>query len=171
MFFHVTLEHEITLHPRYFGPNLLDTVRRKLFSEVEGTCSGKHGFVIAVTIIDKVGVGKILPNSGFVVYPVRYKAIVFKPFPGEVVDGIVTQLNKVGLFVEVGPLTCFISKHSIPRDMFFDPNGNPPCFRTEDEDMIVQTGDEVRLKIVGTRVDVKDIFAVGSLDQDYLGPI
>lgn len=24
-------------------------------------------------------------------------------------------------------------RKSIPRDMFFDPNGNPPCYRTEDE--------------------------------------
>lgn len=34
MFFHVTLEQEILLHPRYFGPNLLDAVTKKLYSEV-----------------------------------------------------------------------------------------------------------------------------------------
>ena len=37
----VALEHEILLHPRYFGPNLLETVKKKLFTEVEGTCTGK----------------------------------------------------------------------------------------------------------------------------------
>uniref|UniRef100_A0A2K5QVB2 POLR2G n=1 Tax=Cebus imitator TaxID=2715852 RepID=A0A2K5QVB2_CEBIM len=40
MFYHISLEHEILLHPRYFGPNLLNTVKQKLFTEVEGTCTG-----------------------------------------------------------------------------------------------------------------------------------
>ena len=58
MFYHISLEHEIMLHPRYFGPQLMDTVKQKLFSEVEGTCTGKYGFVIAVTTIDSIGSGK-----------------------------------------------------------------------------------------------------------------
>ena len=29
--------------------------------------------------------------------------------------------------------------------------------------------DEIRLKIVGTRVDASDIFAIGTLMDDYLG--
>lgn len=38
----ISLEHEILLHPRYFGPQLMDTVRQMLFTEVEGTCTGKY---------------------------------------------------------------------------------------------------------------------------------
>jgi DNA-directed RNA polymerase II subunit RPB7 len=133
MFYHIQLEHEIVLHPRYFGPNLLDTVKRKLFAEVEGSCTGKHGFVIAVTTIDNIGVGFVQPGQGFVKYPVKYKAIVFRPFKGEVLDAVVTQVNKVGLFTEAGPLTCFISRHSIPSDMEFDADSNPPCYKTQDE--------------------------------------
>ena len=105
------MEHEIILHPQYFGPKLLDTVKQKLFTEVEGTCTGKYGFVIAVTTIDKIGAGTILPGQGFVVYPVKYTAIVFRPFKGEVLDAVVTQVNKVGMFAEIGPLSCFISHH------------------------------------------------------------
>jgi DNA-directed RNA polymerase II subunit RPB7 len=114
------LEHEILLHPRYFGPQLLDTVKQKLYTEVEGTCTGKYvssfehghqdldliiqlcymllfryGFVVAVTTIDNIGAGIIQPGQGFVIYPVKYKAIVFRPFKGEVLDAIVTQVNKV----------------------------------------------------------------------------
>ncbi|XP_062510507.1 DNA-directed RNA polymerase II subunit RPB7 [Corticium candelabrum] len=169
MFYHVQLEHEIVLHPRYFGPNLLDTVKRKLFAEVEGSCTGKHGFVIAVTTIDNIGVGFVQPGQGFVKYPIKYKAIVFRPFKGEVLDAVVTQVNKVGLFTEAGPLTCFISRHSIPSDMEFDPDSNPPCYKTQDEDVVIQQDDEIRLRIVGTRVDANDIFAVGTLMEDYLG--
>ena len=70
----------------------MDTVKQKLFSEVEGTCTGKYGFVIAVTTIDTIGAGLIQPGQGFVVYPVKYKAIVFRPFKGEVLDAVVTQV-------------------------------------------------------------------------------
>lgn len=169
MFYHIALEHEIQLHPRYFGPQLLETVKQKLFNEVEGTCTGKHGFVIAVTTIDNIGAGLIQSGSGFVTYPIKYKAIVFRPFKGEVLDAVVTQVNKVGIFTEIGPLSCFISRHSIPADMAFDANSNPPCYKTETEDMVIQVEDAIRLKIVGTRVDATDIFAIGTLMDDFLG--
>jgi len=71
----------------------------------------RYGFVIAVTHIDNIGCGLILPGQGFVVYTVKYKAIVFRPFKGEVLEAVVTQLNKVGMFAEIGPLSCFISHH------------------------------------------------------------
>ena len=44
MFYHISLDHEIMLHPRYFGPQLMDTVKQKLFTEVEGTCTGQFLF-------------------------------------------------------------------------------------------------------------------------------
>ena len=112
MFYHIALEKEILLHPRYFGPQLLETVKQKLFTEVEGNCTGKYGFVVAVTSIDNIGAGIILPSRGFVQYPIKYKAIVFRPFKGEVVDAIVTQVNKVGIMTKVGPMECFISRYS-----------------------------------------------------------
>lgn len=65
----------------------------------------RYGFVIAVTTIDNIGAGVIQPGRGFVLYPVKYKAIVFRPFKGEVVDAVVTQVNKVrGLMYN---LICF----------------------------------------------------------------
>lgn len=63
MFYHIPLDHEICLHPKYFGPDLLETVKRKLFNEVEGTCTGKYGFVVAVTTIDNIGAGLIQPGT------------------------------------------------------------------------------------------------------------
>ena len=135
-----------------------------LFDEVEGKCIGKsvssatrlaytppfddrYGYVIAVTSLDNIGVGKIQPGDdersidrpyanfllclgrGYVIFPVKYHAIVFRPFKHEVVDAIVTQVTKVrrftsssssrrrlylfqmGIFCKAGPLTCFISRH------------------------------------------------------------
>lgn len=97
--------------------------------------------------------------------------------------------SQVGIFADIGPLSCFISHHvkklitevcimilkyfivfqSIPADMEFCPNVQPPCYKSKDEDIVIHADDEIRLKIVGTRVDATGIFAIGTLMDDYLG--
>jgi len=169
MFFHVELKHELSLHPRYFGEGLLDRVKEKLFYDVEGTCTGKYGFVIAITSIDDIGDGVIESSTGFATYNLKFKAIVFRPFKNEVLDGVVEQVNKVGIFIKSGPQNCFISRHSIPSDMQFD--GNSTSYRTSDENLTIEVGSQVRYKVVGMRIDASDIFAIGTLMDDYLGPL
>ncbi|CAI8031360.1 DNA-directed RNA polymerase II subunit RPB7 [Geodia barretti] len=66
------------------------------------------------------------------------------------------------MFTQIGPLSCFVSKHSIPPEMEFDPNSTPPSYTTADQDVVIQEKDSIRLRIVGTRVDANDIFAVGT---------
>lgn len=48
--------------------------------------------IIAITEI-KMGVIEI--GRGSIVFAVKYKAVVFRPFEGEVLDAVVTQVNKV----------------------------------------------------------------------------
>lgn len=50
----------------------------------------------------------------------------------------------------------FVSIHLIPPDLKFNPNANPPCFEN-DEQQRVERGAMVRIKIMGLRMDVKDI--------------
>ena len=56
MFYHISLDHEIMLHPRYFGPQLMDTVKQKLFTEVEGTCTGKDLELLSGFIRRELGI-------------------------------------------------------------------------------------------------------------------
>ncbi|KAL5112785.1 DNA-directed RNA polymerase II subunit RPB7 [Taenia crassiceps] len=101
----------------------------------------------------------LLPGRGFVQYHIVYRAIVFRPFKGEVVDAVVTQVNKVG---------------SIPQNIKFEgaepSNENANDDDEEEETQIVQLEDRIRLRIIGLRVDASAIFAVGTLMDDYLGP-
>lgn len=41
--------------------------------------------------------------------------------------------------------------------MQYCPNGNPPCYKSKDEDVVIAAEDKIRLKIVGTRVDATGI--------------
>lgn len=106
-------------------------LENKLYADVEGTCSGAYGYIIAVLSIVDIGQGNVLSGTGQAEFITVYRAIVFKPFKGEVVDGIVGEVNKVsilpaaafpgpkltrllfqmGFFVEVGPLNVFVSNH------------------------------------------------------------
>lgn len=69
----------------------------KLYSDVEGTCSGRFGYIIAVVSVLDIGKGMVLPGSGQAEFVTRYRAIVFKPFKGEVVDGVVANVNKASI--------------------------------------------------------------------------
>lgn len=52
-----------------------------------------------------------MPSTGQARFKCSYTAIVMKPFKGEVVDGKVMNVNKMGFFANVGPLQVFVSSH------------------------------------------------------------
>ncbi|KAF5727364.1 DNA-directed RNA polymerase II subunit RPB7 isoform X2 [Tripterygium wilfordii] len=131
MFFHIVLERNMQLHPRHFGRNLRENIVSKLMKDVEGTCSGRHGFVVAITGIEKIGQGLIRDGTGFVSFPVKYQCVVFRPFKGEILEAVVTMVNKMGFFAEAGPVQIFVSNHLIPDDMEFQP-GDTPNYTTSD---------------------------------------
>ncbi|CED82266.1 DNA-directed RNA polymerase subunit E' [Phaffia rhodozyma] len=179
MFFVKELEETILLHPSYFGPQMTEYLKQKLHADVEGTCSGRIGYIISVLSILDIGSGKVIPGTGQAEFRTKYSAIVMKPFKGEVVDGIVETVSKMGIFLGHGPLSIFVSSHHLPPNMIFDPNSNPPAYsmaKTEDNDdtdengsIKVEKGTKLRCKLIGTRVDATEIFAIGSIKDDYLG--
>ncbi|CAL9018204.1 unnamed protein product [Prunus brigantina] len=163
MFFHIVLERNMQLHPRHFGRNLRENLVAKLMKDVEGTCSGQHGFVVAITGIENIGKGLIRDGTGFVTFPVKYQCVVFRPFKGEILEAVVTMVNKMGFFAEAGPVQIFVSNHLIPDDMEFQ-SGDMPNYTTSDGSVKIQKDSEVRLKIIGTRVDATEIL-IGVPDQ------
>ncbi|KAJ3133274.1 DNA-directed RNA polymerase II subunit [Physocladia obscura] len=167
------LTHTIQLHPRFFGAQLRESLKKRLYDEVEGTCSGLFGYIIAVIEIVSIGKGVLQTSSGYAEFLITYKAIVFKPFKGQVVEGVVTTVNRMGFFADVGPLQVFVSAHLIPGFLQFDANANPPAYAGETQDMQlikIEKGESLRIRILGTRVDATEIFAIGTIKEDYLGP-
>lgn len=171
MFYEVELTRSLDLHPRYFGPKLREVIQGKLVSEVEGTCSGRYGFIICVTTLLDIGKGRIRDDgTGKASFDVKYKAIVFRPFKGEVIDCVVTSVNKMGFFAEAGPLQIFVSNHLIPDDYEYSTAGDA-AYVSPDESVRIQEHTEVRLRIVGTRVDATEIFCIGTIKEDFLGVV
>lgn len=65
-------------------------------------------------------------------------------------------LVQVGFFAEAGPLQVFVSGHLIPEDFEYS-QVDEPAFVSADEEVRIQQGTEVRLRIVGTRTDASEI--------------
>ncbi|KAK9862932.1 hypothetical protein WJX84_009200 [Apatococcus fuscideae] len=170
MFYLLKLIKEVELHPKFFGPNLRETLKNKLTAEVEGTVSGKYGFVAAVPDVEKYGQGKIREGTGFATFDVTYFCIVMRPLKGEVMDCVVTSVNKVGFFAEAGPVQIFVSNHLIPEDFDFNAMEDSQ-FVTTDESIRIRQGTEVRVRIVGTRIDATEMFCVATIKEDFLGVV
>ncbi|KAK9922628.1 hypothetical protein M0R45_031084 [Rubus argutus] len=102
------------LHPRHFGRNLRENLVAKLMKDVEGTCSGQHGFVVAITGIENIGKGLIRDGTGLEIMP---------------------------------------------------------NYTTSDGSVKIQKDSEVRLKIIGTRVDATEIFYIGIIKMISWGVI
>jgi DNA-directed RNA polymerase II subunit RPB7 len=104
----------------FFASNLQDHLLLRLHAEVEGTCSGRFGYIISVVEVVSVSKGVLKAATGHAEFDIMYKAIVFKPFKNQVVDGVVSTVNKVaihcihskmGFFADIGPLQIFVSSH------------------------------------------------------------
>ncbi|KAM0674610.1 DNA-directed RNA polymerase II subunit RPB7 [Gurleya vavrai] len=156
MFFLTELSQTLNLSPNDFTSSLSKTLQSLLFSSVEGTCSSQHGFIITVKQITNINGGR-LSHTGHAIFNVHYEALLLRPVKNEVLDCIVVDVNNLGIFCEVGPLSVFVSNHHIPKSFL-------------NSGMIVKDK-AVRVRIIGTKIDTKRIYAIGSIDGDCLGLI
>lgn len=154
------MTHSISLEPKYFGPGLNEIIRAQLYRQIEGTCTGQHGYILAIVSVDRIGSGVIADTGASASFEVGYTAILLRPFRNEVVDGIVESVNKMGFFASVGPLQVFVSSHHVPGDFRFEPTALPPCYMSDEAGLRIGPGDHVRLKIYGTRIDATEIVLI-----------
>ena len=64
-----------------------------------------------------------------------------------------------------------MSRHCIPAEMEFDSSSTSPCYKTKDEELVIQKNDEIRLKIVGLRIDATDIVTTTNNNYVYMTTI
>jgi DNA-directed RNA polymerase subunit E'/Rpb7 len=76
---------------------------------------------------------------------------------------------QMGFFAEAGPLQVFVSNHLIPEDFEFN-TAHEPCYISSDGEQKIVPGSEVRLRIVGTRVDAHEIVSAAAAAAACVGP-
>ncbi|CAF1769777.1 unnamed protein product, partial [Brassica napus] len=124
----------------------------------------------AITGIESVGNGLVRNGTAFVTFPLKYQCVVFRPFKGQILEAVVTLVNKAMSISFMYLYDFFFWLHLIPDDTEFQA-GDMPNYTTSDGSVKIQKECEVRLKIIGTRVDATEIFCVGTIKDDFLGVI
>ncbi|GIZ40552.1 hypothetical protein CKM354_000388600 [Cercospora kikuchii] len=167
MFFVAHRTRDCTLHPSFFDNTADSRIRERLYEDMEGKVEGTE-MIIQIIEIDEISEPVLVPGTGMAKYTLSYRAIVWRPFRGEVVDGQVTSVVNNGFFVDVGALSVFVSKAMIPPALKYSVEGSTPSF-TDNSDQTIERGAQVRLRIKGIRGEMGSMYAIGSIREDYLG--
>lgn len=169
MFFVMVFEQSIVMNPNCLYKNLKSLLKAKLIEKVQGSVSEKYGYVVCVISIEEPNTGKILDTSGDVLFNIRYKAVIMKPFVGEVMNGVIDKVDQYGIHVGVGPIKVFISNTQFPPDFEYNPNSNFYISRSKNDKLGVNT--EIRFRITGVQFEGNEFHPTGTMNDNYLGPL
>ncbi len=153
------VEDKIRVQPAKFNLELNEAVKSSLEDKWEGVVDRKLGVVLAVTSLEEVGEGKILPGDGSVHYPTKFKLTVYQPEIHEVAIGEVIDVTEFGAFVRIGPVDGMIHVSQLMSDFvtFDDKNG---CFVGRESKRKLKKGDTVVVRIVSVSME-KDQYKIG----------
>ncbi len=152
----VTLEDTIRIPPETFGNPLDDVGYQQVRAKYEGIVDEELGYVIAVTNVKVIPIGKIVPGDGAAYHKVRFSLLTFYPKIQEVVEGEVMEIADFGAFVRIGPVDALLHVSQLMDD-----------FISYDEKQGVLTGKETKRKLasgdqVRTRITAVSLGKVGS---------
>ena len=95
------------------------------------------------------------------------------PYKGEVLDAVVTQVIEVGFMAAVGPMNLFVASQKINSEytLELEARPNPRWSSKTDNSCNIQANSDVRLKIIGIRVNGNEMLGVCEMAENFLGPI
>jgi DNA-directed RNA polymerase II subunit RPB7 len=169
MFFVMSFEQPIIMPPNCLYKDLRNLLKARLIERVQGSVSEKYGYVICVLNVDDSSSGKVLDTTGDVLFNMRYRAVVMKPFEGEIMDGVIEKVDKYGVQVGVGPFRVFISNSQFPPDFEYNESNNTYVSKTQNDKLAVDS--EVRFRIIGVQFENNEFHPTGTMNEHYLGPL
>ena len=155
----LSLSHTLTITPGEIHNSITKVLLKKLKEETEGRCMNQ-GYIIngSVKIVSR-SLGKVQSShfNGNVLYHVSYVADIINPLEGQVIEGQVINVNKMGILANAGegsppPLNILLAKqHHIDNETFEN----------------LQVGNTIKVKVLGKRFDSgeKQISIIGILEE------
>ena len=153
------VEDKIRVAPAKFNLDLNDAVKSSLEDKWEGVVDRRLGVVLAVTSIEDIGEGRILPGDGSVHYPTKFKLMSYQPELHEVAIGEVIDVTEFGAFVRIGPVDGMVHVSQLMSDFVtFDEKNN--VFVGRESKRKLKKGDTVIVRIVSVSME-KDQYKIG----------
>jgi len=167
----VNIKTKVKVPPTKFGLNLEKAVKETLGENYEGKFDYRNGMGLAVTKINEIGEGKILPEDPSIHYPVTFEILTYKPEQHEIVIGDVIDNTEFGAFVRIGPLDGLVHVSQLMNDyVSFDEKNS--IFLGKESKRTLKEGDSVRAKIISVAVSGGKENKIGlTMRQPGLGAI
>lgn len=153
MFYRIELKDHIRVAPRLFGFDVKDAVLKSVMLKYDGMVDQDIGFVIAVTKVNAVGEGVVIPGDGASYYDTTFEVISFKPELQEVISGRIKDIADFGAFMTMGPIDGMIHIGQTMDD--FVSFAKDKVLTGRDSKRVLKVGDICRARIIA--VSFKDI--------------
>lgn len=157
MYKSIKVEDVVRVPPNRFGEPLTEVVedilrhgyeyKGGLVGGYEGLVDRDVGVVVAVTNVESIEEGRIIPNDGASYHRTIFNAIVFKPDLHEILDCEVVDAVEFGAFVRFGPLDGLVHVSQIADDYIsYDEKRSGLIGKTTNK--VLEVGNRVRARIV-----------------------
>jgi len=131
----VKVEDVVRIPPDKFGEDLTKVASEVLTEKYVGTLSPDLGLILAVTDVEVEPEGTIIPGDGATYHRAIVELLTFYPVVNEVVTGIVVDVKRIGLFVNIGPVDALVHISQVSDDRM--------VYR---EEMSVLEGEETKVR-------------------------
>jgi DNA-directed RNA polymerase subunit E'/Rpb7 len=167
-FFETILEDNIKLSPKLLNNNYEKHITNLLKKKYEGICS-RHGYIKKNSIkIINTGYGKIEMHSfhGYVIFNVKYQALVCNPTIGSIIECNVKNMNDFGILcnaglIENGEFTHVIDVIILKNSQNI--NTNVELLKN------IKVNDVIHVEIIGKKYNInnKRISAIGKVENSH----
>lgn len=170
MYYVIDVRDTLRVPPSRFDENLewvLVEIARESF---EGQIDAELGFIVAVTQVEKIYSGKLIPGDGGAYYECDFTLLCYKPEEGEIVSGEVVECVDFGAFIRIGTIDALCHVSQIADDYFrYIPKN--ALLRGEKSKRDLKLDMKVRARIIAVSIG-KNAIRVGlTMKQKSLGAI
>ncbi|MCO5564566.1 hypothetical protein L7F22_032786 [Adiantum nelumboides] len=176
MFWEISINRLLVLQPKHLhtGVELMSVLATQLIVEVNNMKGSEdHGYYVSPTYIQDIGQGRVRSITGAVAFPIQFKCIVFKPFKGEVLQGVIRKVFRTGCLISCGPLDDVFLHEKMMKGYGFFQNESieSACFKNEDDGFEIRAKTVLVVRLIGVKwvEDQRTFKALASINGDYLG--
>lgn len=164
----LTIEDVVRVPPAKLGMPIKNAVKQSLQEQLEGVMDKEIGVVVAVTNVENVGEGKLLPGDGSIHYVATFDVLAYFPTMYEIVSGEVIDITEFGAFVRMGPLDGLVHISQVMDD-FVSYDAKNSIFLGKDSKRIIKEGDSVKARVITVSIGKNDYKIGMTMRQNGLG--
>lgn len=141
----VELDTTVRIAPMFVNSNIHNKIKEELHSKVEGQITRNGAMILGITSNEiTASTGRVSQRTGWVLFQVKYKALVCAPQKDDIIDAEITTVPQDGIRAQAGPLELFIHRTQLPDGVVYDQESS--TFRGPN--LVFERDNAIRVKII-----------------------